>query len=425
LLLFGSRVVQTIMRQALAPLMIYLCYDISCTPQDQGKMLSSFSLGYVSTQVIGGLLADKVGGKVVVFGATLLAGIATLATPMGSSVDEVWAIQVLMGAFQGPLFPTSVVHLQKWCPQSERSWASTLLDSGIQVGAMIALPLSGAMAVYIGWQGTFHVYGALACGFGVLWLSLAEDDPQNCSYITDEELQFLNDNCAKLAAAPNNNDKTEEQRMPVLAILSHPCIWAIYIAHFGFNFGAYFLINWSPTYLKEEFGIMPEHAALHLMLPQFSNLLVKVFVNQPLGKWLTASGFSQLQCRRFFTVVPFVGCAFTFVLIHPLKMFGLGPWCSTVLFTIFNGLNALHPAGFKANYMDVTAKNGGLVSGVGNTVATLGAYLGPLWIAYVLSIGNWGYAFVSVAICNLVAALVYGTLSSTTPVDNGSAKKSN
>eukprot|EP00957_Ditylum_brightwellii_P079460 6042555-Ditylum_brightwellii.AAC.1 len=56
----------------------------------------------------------------------------------------------------------------------------------------------------------------------------------------------------------------------------HRGLWAIFIAHIAFNFGAYYLTNWSPTYYKDVLGLEPIDAKYHLMMPHITNLLVRV-----------------------------------------------------------------------------------------------------------------------------------------------------
>jgi hypothetical protein len=41
-------------------------------------------------------------------------------------------------------------------------------------------------------------------------------------------------------------------------------------------------------------------------------------------------------------------------------------------------LNSFHAAGFKSNYQDLTEKHRGILSGVGNTFATLASTVGAL-----------------------------------------------
>ena len=44
-LLFGSRFVQSIMRLAMGPLVVYVCGDMACDASSRGQLLSSYSLG--------------------------------------------------------------------------------------------------------------------------------------------------------------------------------------------------------------------------------------------------------------------------------------------------------------------------------------------------------------------------------------------
>ena len=68
--------------------------------------------------------------------------------------------------------------------------------------------------------------------------------------------------------------------------------------------------------------------------------------------------------------------------------------------------------------MDVSVRSGGVVAGVGNTIASLASYVGPLLVAWLLeSYRSWGLVFVSVALANVLAASAFATLSTATPID--------
>ena len=110
-LLFGSRLFQTVMRTALSPIVGFVCEDadLQCGPLSKGSLLSAFSLGYITTQLAGGYLGDRIGTKAVILISTVLPGLLTIASSFSASVSMLWWTQVLMGAAQGPLFPTSIV----------------------------------------------------------------------------------------------------------------------------------------------------------------------------------------------------------------------------------------------------------------------------------------------------------------------------
>ena len=43
-----------------------------------------------------------------------------------------------------------------------------------------------------------------------------------------------------------------------------PGVWAVFLAHMAFNFGAYYMTNWNPTYYSEVLGLTAAQARIHL-----------------------------------------------------------------------------------------------------------------------------------------------------------------
>ena len=66
---------------------------------DQGRILGAFFYGYVITQIPGGYLAEKYGGKWLFGIGTFLTAILTLLTPVAAkaSLPTLIALRVLMG----------------------------------------------------------------------------------------------------------------------------------------------------------------------------------------------------------------------------------------------------------------------------------------------------------------------------------------
>ena len=100
-----------------------------------GLHLSTLTLSLAPTQVPGGALADKLGAKNVMTATLLLSGLCCIAVPLVAGpfgLLGVWCAIALMGAFQGPMFPTSSVFLSKWMPGKdapggdEKAWGTSL-----------------------------------------------------------------------------------------------------------------------------------------------------------------------------------------------------------------------------------------------------------------------------------------------------------
>jgi len=422
-LVFLSRVSQTVLRMAMGALVIPLCEDMQCGAGAKGWLLSAHAAGYCSTQVLGGYLADRLGGKSVVSWALGLSSLAVVATPAAASafgLRGIIACEVAMGVAMGPIFPSSIRLLARWLPAEERAVASTALDSGITLGSLIVVPLSGIIVVYSDWRAAYAVYGLGMLAFAFVWARLAADSPADCEFCGAEERAFLE------SAAPQN-DKQEGLEDPLgkwsfLRCFSYARLWAIYGSHFSFNYAVYFVNCWSATYYFETFGLRPEQAGLHLSMPHLVNSLVKVLVNPALERQMMGQGADTLRRRRTFSILGFVGLA---------VFLGLVPTCAslpgtTVLLSVAFGFLALHPSGFKANYMDVTTSRGGLVSGIGNTIGSAGSTVGPLVVAYLCNVtGGWNAAFQSVSLLNVASAVLFSTMSSTLPIEADEAPATN
>lgn len=409
------------LRMAMGALVIPVCDDLQCGAGTKGWLLSAHAAGYCSTQVLGGLVADKLGGKRVVSLALLLSGLAVAWSSVAADtfgLQGIAACQVVMGVAMGPLFPASIQLLARWLPAEDRALASTALDSGITLGSLIVVPLSGELSVWIGWRFTFALFGVAMVAYALLWSRLAADSPDDCVFCDQRERDFLAKACPKA-----KREKEKDEAAPgggaqaFVECMAYSRLWAIYGSHFTFNYAVYFVNSWSATFYLEMFGLRPEQAGLHLSAPHMANSVVKVLVNPSLEAAMKRRGFGTLTCRRTFSCVGFVGVA-AFLGLAPLAAGAAGPLGATACLSLAFAFLALHPSGFKANYMDVTTSRGGLVSGIGNTVGSAGSTVGPLAVAYLReTTGGWAAAFQSVAILSAVAAALFCTLSSATPIE--------
>lgn len=474
LLLMVSRVFQQCTRAMLPPLLVFMAPDLGLDVTAKGQLMTAYALGYLITQVPGGALADRMGAKSLIFWPMFLSGACALAMPTAAEkfgVPGFWVLRALMGAVQGPLFPASFVHLSKWMPRKteggsnvdEKAWGTQMLDIGISVGSLAIIPFATTLAANLGWRHAYHFIGVITIGFALLWQIFACENPSKCWYIRPEEANFL----AKSIAAPlpketsqtttetkantergrntsskdrsrvkspkpaQPSKKPEDQSpasngvakpeggvlgMP-FSMLMHPGIWAIFVSHMAFNYGAYFETNWNAIYYVEVLLLTPVQAQVHLMMPHITNLVAKTLA-PILNKFVLSRGVSLLATRRLFTSFGFTVAAIAFLPIYSLR--ASNPWVSTLMFSIANACFGLAPNGFKANYLDVTEVYVGIVSGYGNLLATGMSAIGPIITTFLLkTFERWDVVHLSVAVINMLAVFTFVTFSTTTPVELG------
>ena len=234
-------------------------------PEQQGRVLSSFFLGYLLTQVAGGWLADRYGGKRVL-GFGVIFWSCFLLTPAAAlgGMTALLITRVLMGVGGGVTFPSVYALFGHWIPVRERSRTVGILFSMIPLGSVFALVATPPLVERFGWASAFYLFGAV--GF-LWWFCLATGGRQNpwgCLRLDPAERAYIEAHLGTDASAASPTLK---------AMLAQPAIWAIVVCHFCANWGTYVLLAWMPTYINKGLGVdfasvgIFRHDSLPLFLP--------------------------------------------------------------------------------------------------------------------------------------------------------------
>ena len=164
--------------------------------KQQGLILGAFYYGYVATQIPGGILAEKYGGKWFFGLGTLYSAIMTLLAPMAAKTGSgvLMACRILAGLAEGITYPAMNAMMSKWVPLNERSKYVTVIAIGAQFGTVVSMTVSGIIATSFHWQTTFYLFGALGCVWFMCWSLFVSDTPQSHPRITPKELDYIESN---------------------------------------------------------------------------------------------------------------------------------------------------------------------------------------------------------------------------------------
>lgn len=163
--------------------------------QDKSMVLSSFFWGYVVTQIPGGQLAKRLGGKIMLLTSITLCSLLALLTPTFAAYgwQAVVGLRVVQGLCQGCIFPSTHTLLAKWAPPSERGTIGTYCYSGAQFGTVVMLGISGVLASSsMGWPSIFYFSGVAGMVWSILWFFYGASSPSDCQdRISPEERHFI------------------------------------------------------------------------------------------------------------------------------------------------------------------------------------------------------------------------------------------
>jgi len=282
---------------------------------------------------------------------------------------------------------------------------------------------------------------------------------------------------------PESGDKEDTTSLPWQKILLHPSILSLFLVHMLYNFVTLSVNSWMPTYYNDVLKMPPKDSKLHIVLPQVTALLIKLCVSKIARFMQGVRGKQQQQrlvrrgssssstttttttqiinnntnvndtsmsnttnaaaasnenddersmilfSRRFMGYLGFVVMAIPLWLlpmvapststVTTLGSSYYSPWWSTILFSVALAGTGFHAESFRANYLDVTQKHVGLVSGVGNCMSSISAMVAPFVVGRIIKMtsGDWSPVWrLSGASC-LVAGFLFGTFSTTIPVE--------
>lgn len=98
--------------------------------------MGSFYIGYVCTQIPGGRLSERFGGKYVLAFTQAVTALLTILTPVTVTMGGAAALiqlQIMLGVLQGGLFPAVFTVIATWVPKSERAFSSSIIYNGLLV----------------------------------------------------------------------------------------------------------------------------------------------------------------------------------------------------------------------------------------------------------------------------------------------------
>ena len=137
-LLFSATAVNYLDRAVLGVLKPMLDVDFGWTQIDYGWMVTAFQATYAVGYALAGRWIDRIGVRAgLVIGVTAWS-FAAGGHALAQTVIGFVIARSLLGLAEGGFFPAAVKAVAEWFPQSERSLATGIFNSGANIGAILA-----------------------------------------------------------------------------------------------------------------------------------------------------------------------------------------------------------------------------------------------------------------------------------------------
>lgn len=382
---------------AIIPMVEKYGWDLST----QGLVLSSFYLGYLLLQIVGGRLADRFGGKWVLGLGVVFWSLFTLITPPAAAlgIGALIATRILMGMGEAVMFPSMYSLFSRWVPESERSRSTAFATSGISSGTVFALLITPVIVTHLGWEWSFYLFGLAGLAWFLVWQMRLAPVPQKQPGISEQELALIESDTAGAERAP---------AVPWKRLFTNMPVWAIIVSHFCNNWSLYVLLSWLPTFVNKGLGVDMASVGVFAMIPHVTSF---VFLNVAgiIADRLVKGGMNLTRVRKLMMTIGFGGVTVALMLVGLVD----SPYMAIGIMSVGTALNAFVAGGFWVNHMDVAPKHAGTLMGITNTAGTIPGVLGVMISGWILQETNsWTLVFQVAGGVTLFGLLFYWAFGS-------------
>ena len=248
------------------PLLVpFIVSECGYSEAQRASLLAAFTPGYIVTQIPGGLLAARVGGKAVLtwISYAMIGLLLALPAAVSRSLSLARLCLFGIGLAQAPLRPAQQLMTYNWVPYgTDRAYNLMVISLGsalAKTAAAVALP---TLCARFGWRSAVAMVSALFGVFNLAWQLLGTELPELLqSYAAagtgGAPLLPAPEPEPEPAAPPPPQQGTEETLAPTISemfwsppfqsiIWSHTCKDLIDVHTFGL---------WAPSFLHLRHGV--------------------------------------------------------------------------------------------------------------------------------------------------------------------------
>ena len=352
-----------------------------------GWLEQAFVIGYAIFQLPGGILGQHCGARWTFGAIGMLAVVAIGSTALapqllaGSALFAVlFAMQLLLGTAQGPIFPVTAGVFETWFEPRRWALVQGLSTAGLGFGAALAPPFIGALMITIGWQRALLWTALPALPLYLLWTWYGRNSPREHRSVSQQELTLLAHGSGDQA-----NDRVTLAGVWRMARDRH--VLLLTFSYVSMNYVFYLLSNWCFLYLVQErhFSVL-ESGWLATAPP------LAAAAGAGVGGVIGSALYERFGSRIGLRLVPLVALP-TVGLLLLVAVHSASAYLAIALLALCFGFVELTEGSYWAAVMTVGRSNTMVAGGIMNTGGNLGGIVGIPIVAYLSGHGAWNTAF--------------------------------
>lgn len=303
-MLFAATTINYLDRQILSILKPILDQELGWTDAQYGMIMSIFQASYAVGLTMFGWIIDKYGARMGFAISIIWWSVGALSHAFAVGAKSMGLSRVILGLGEGGNFPASIKTVTNWFSSGERVFATTLFNSGANVGALVAPATIPFIAAAWGWQSAFIAAGVLGFIWVIFWLRM----PKNPRMKLAEE-------SAALAQAEKEEARAS---IPWRKLLAYRQSWSLILVRFLTDPIWWFFLFWLPDFFSKHFGYNIKESALPLIVI-YALVTVLSILGGTLTKFLANRGWSLNKVRKISMLV-FACCVVPVIFVQYFDM---------------------------------------------------------------------------------------------------------
>lgn len=385
----------------------FIAPEFHWTNTDYGTITGLFSLFYAVSMLFAGKFVDWIDTKkgflwaigVWSFGAILHAfcGIVTAGITAGewtmsfsgareaiSTVGDVSMIvsvsvtlfvfaRLVLALGEAGNFPAAIKATAEYFPKKDRAYATSIFNSGAQIGALLAPLTVPFIAKAWGWEMAFIAIGALGFIWMAFWVFIYHK-PEKNKHVNEHELTYiLQDDATDVAAGAGTAAENAGKRVSFKQAFRYKQTWAFAVGKFLTDGVWWFLLFWIPAYLKSVYGLDSTQSAPHVFVV-YAISMISVFSAGYFPAYFMNKKKLNPYDGRMRAMLLFAFFPLLILLAQPLG--GISVWIPVIIIGIAATAHQSWSANIFSTVSDMFPKYAvGTITGIGGMAGGIGSLL--------------------------------------------------
>ena len=369
-MLFVATSINYMDRQVISILKPTLEQSIGMTEVGYGYVVDAFQIAYALGLLAAGRFVDKVGTRIGYMVIMAVWSLSAMGHALANTVIEFGMARFSLGLGESGNFPAAIKTVAEWFPQSERSLATGLFNSGANLGAILAPIIVPWITLRYGWHAAFLSTGIFS-SIWILWWFRNYRKPADHPTLTGAELRYIYQE-----AAAQMGPAVHWRRL-----ISYRQTWGFSLAKFLTDPIWWFYLFWLPSYFNARFHLDLSHLGLPLIVVYNASAVGSIG-----GGWLPAPfrrmGLSPAQARL--SAMLLCACAVLpiFAVVHIQS-----EWSAIALLSLAAAAHQGWSANLFTTASDMFPRSAvGSVTGIGGMAGSAGGALLAFYAGHILQL---------------------------------------